>query len=369
MGSEPIHVLHVTTRLSAGGVQSFLINYAEHMDNKKIVFDVAVQSTEPQRYDCVIKSMGGRIFYVRPMTTSKMGFFLDIYRICKENPELKTIHAHLNYRNFIPLLAAKCAKVPVRISHSHSAYEAKSKMKKVARWIYQAFLPTFASEYWGCSKKANEWLYGKNRRNMVVVHNAIDAVAYRFSYSIRESERTQLRLEDKDIAIAHVGTFGEAKNHIFMLRMFASYLKKHENARLILCGDGSNREKIEKEISTLHIEKHVNLLGMISNVRDILMAADVFILPSLFEGLPLSVVEAQASGVACVVSNAVPLEAIFAPNSVICDGFDIDTWISKIDDVRAINCNRVEAYKLTEEAGYDIISEAKKLKERYVELQ
>ena len=362
---NPVHVLHITTHLGTGGVQSFLVNYAQNINTKKVVFDVAVQTTEPQRYDDVIESAGGMIYPVRLMTKSPIGFFLDIYKICKQHPEIQIVHSHLNYRNFLALFATKCANVPIRISHSHSAYEAKNKAKELARWIYQFLLPLFATDYWGCSEKANQWLYGTKRQNTVVIHNCIDAEKYRFNLSVRDRKRTSLNLTENDLVLVHVGTFGDAKNHMFLLRMFAKYLEKHESANLILCGDGPNRKKIESEIQRLKIGPNVKMLGMVHNIEEILIASDVFVLPSLYEGLPLSAVEAQASGLACVVSAAVPEEAIFMRNCCVCDQFDSDKWIDLIDKVYNMSMDRGAGYKLAKEAGFDILSETQRLEKLY----
>ena len=124
---EPIHILHFTTKLGTGGVQSFLVNYAKHMDPERVVFDFAVQTDKEQRCDAEMRAHGGRIFPIHSMTASLTKYFWDVYHLCKNHPEISVAHSHLNYRNVVPLLAARLAGVPIRISHSHNAYEAASK--------------------------------------------------------------------------------------------------------------------------------------------------------------------------------------------------------------------------------------------------
>ena len=365
---EPIHILHFTTKLGTGGVQSFLVNYAKHMDPERVVFDFAVQTDKEQRCDAEMRAHGGRIFPIHSMTASLTKYFWDVYHLCKNHPEISVAHSHLNYRNVVPLLAARLAGVPIRISHSHNAYEAASKAKAVARKIYQVLFSVFATEAWGCSKKANLWLYGAQRMNTKVIHNAISVEQYRFQDEIRTDIRRKLGIQNRDIAWIHVGTFGEAKNHKFLLELFADYLNRTGCAKLLLCGDGPLRTQIEKQIKDLNLEKNVILLGMTDQVPSLLMAADVFVLPSLYEGLPISTVEAQASGLPCVVSNAVPQEAVFMENVCVCDRFDTHIWCEAIEKMRSVHLDRGIGADRAQQAGYDINTEAQKLQSIYISL-
>lgn len=364
----PIHVLHFTTRLSAGGVQTFLVNYATHMETNKIVFDFAVQTSEPQRYDREMQDLGGRIFPLHSMSDSIVKYFVDVFKLCKSHPEIQVVHSHLNYRNFIPLFAARLAGVPIRISHSHSAYNSESRLKTYARKMFQTFLPIFATELCGCSEKAIQWLYGKYSPRASVVHNAINTQNYLFDEKKRQRMRNKLSLCEQDIVLIHVGTFGHAKNHDFLLRMFAEYRKHIVNAKLLLCGDGSLRDMIEATIKELEIANSVILVGMTDHVSDYLMAADVFVLPSLYEGLALSTVEAQASGLPCVVSSAVPDEAIFMENVRIVDQFELSIWCNMIEELRSGSINRCDGAGKARQAGFDIEQEASKLEKWYLTL-
>lgn len=363
--SRPIRVLHCTTKLGTGGVQSFLRSYAAYMDPQQVVFDFAVQTNTPQQYDQEISALGGKIFHVHPMRDSVVKYFFDIYKVCKTNPEIVVIHSHLNFRNFIPLLAARMAGVKVRISHSHSCYESKSIVKAVARKIFQLCLPLFATECWGCSEKANSWLYGSDKADCAIVHNAISVDTYAFDERVRTDIRNTMSLKN-NLVLIHVGTFGAAKNHEFLLALFSVLKQRRENAKLLLCGDGPLRENIEKKISELKLGDAVILLGMTNNISELLMAADVFVLPSLYEGLPLSAVEAQASGIPCVVSNSVPSEAIFMRNVCVCSQFDAPLWCSAIEKVFSCSTERCGGAKAAREAGYDTSIEAAKLQNLYL---
>lgn len=365
MMREPVHILQATTKMGIGGVQTFLMNYARLMDPSRVVFDFAVQTKEPQVYDEEIQSMGGMIYPVRPMT-SQLEYYRDIVRICKEHPEIKIVHSHLNYRNYLPLLAAKKARVSVRISHSHTCYISESRLKQIARKMFQLCLPLFSTDYWGCSKKANEWLYGCRVSKAIIIQNAIDIEKYRFDTSVRKRLRQELGLDDNCTAIVHVGTFGKIKNQQFLIKLFSEYHKRRPSSKLLLCGDGDTRPMIEEQIGRLQLNDSVLLLGMVTNVPEVLMAADVFVLPSLYEGFALSLVEAQASGLPAV-SSAAAAEAIFMNNCQVCVGFDTTKWMDAIDRVYTIPTDRGAAADETIKAGFDIRTEAKNIQNMYIQ--
>ena len=365
--SKRIHVLQCTTKLCTGGVQTFLTDYLSNIDRDKIIFDFAVQTNEPQRYDDDMRNLGCRIFPVTPMKRSQYQYYRDIVDICKNHPEIQIVHSHMNFRNFLPLLAAKRAGVTRRISHSHNSYEASGVMKRIARNMYQLLLSTFATDYWGCSEKANKWLYGRYAKESIVIHNAIPVERYKFDKIIREKQRKMLGLSENEVAIVHIGTFGMAKNHKFLIDMFSKYQKIHTNTKLLLCGDGGLRSDIKKQVADNNLDKSVIMLGMVSNVSEILMASDVFVLPSLFEGLPISTIEAQASGLPCVVSGAVPNEAIFKNNVIKCFGFKIDKWVQSIEEVQRFPKERgTKDIMLATKAGFNIENEAERLERLYL---
>lgn len=368
MEQEQLHILQVTTQLSSGGVQTFLVNYARALRPYNIVFDFIVQTNKPQRFDEEMKRLGSKIYVVPAMTASVYGFAKGIYKICKEHPEYQIVHTHLNYRNFLPLCAAKAAGAAIRISHSHTAYEAENTRKKIARDIFQRSLSLFATDCWGCSEKACQWLYGDSFKNKwAVIHNAIDLQKYRFQQSRRMKMRQQLHLSDAEEMWVHTGTLSATKNQEWLIRLFRKYKEKGHKAKLFLCGDGPQRDHLKEEIQSLHLDHDVQMVGAVSNVEDYLMAADIFVFPSLFEGLSLSVVEAESTGLRCVTSSAVPQEALFSPVATQCENLEDDMWLKTIEQVKNVDITRELCTDLAEEAGYGIKKEAAKLNTMYRE--
>jgi len=363
-----LEVLCVTTKLSIGGVQTFFVNYAPLLVKYGIVLDFVVQTNEPQVFDELMQDLGSKIFTVTSINVSKRKFMSDIKKILKSNPNISIVHAHQNFSNIFSLWAAKECHVPVRISHSHNNYESNSFIKECARNLFRITLPLFATDYWACSNQAAQWLYGKRQKDVCcqIINNAISTEKFQFHEENRKIIRNQLQLQDKLVWI-HIGTFSRAKNHIFLLELFHSYCLENDNYTLLLCGDGDLRPQIEEKIVLLGLKSKVILLGAVINCEKYLSAADIFVFPSLHEGFPLSVIEAQASGLSCIISDAVPDDAVLLPNVIKCSKMDMGIWKKAIDSVLKISFVRKSAKELIVQSHYDIKLESKRLAEMYKE--
>ena len=362
---NPIRILQFTTQLNFGGVQTFLLTYAEHMDPETIIFDYVVQTNDPCALDERVKQRGSRIYYVTPMAKSLLGYMRDVYHLLKKHPEYKIVHTHLNYRNIFPLISAKLAKVKVRISHSHNNYTATNGLKSAERKMFRFLLPVIATDYWACSEMAGKWLYGNNKYN--VIHNAIEISKFKFSEEIRENLRKKHNIYNQIVWI-NVGMFGKAKNHKFLLNLFNEHVKHNPDTCLVLCGDGDERKNIEQQAADYGICDKVFFLGSVDNVNEYLMMADIMITPSLFEGLPLVCVEAQATGCPVVASSAIPDEALFADNTERCMTWKISDWEDSIKRMLNMQIDRKQAGMLCSENNFDICNEAKKLQNVFVKM-
>ena len=217
-----------------------------------------------------------------------------------------------------------------------------------------------------CGEESGKWLYGeKNKSRFIMLNNAIDAASYTYDLSKREELRRQLGLADK-LVIGHVGRFNPQKNHPFLLDIFAALLKKESNAVLLLVGGGVGMSKMQEKVQELGIAEHVRFLGVRSDVADLMQAMDVFVLPSLYEGLPVTMVEAQAAGLPCIISDKVPPECILTEGLV--DVMPLSAspgaWAEKILAKRAIPHTDRRAEIAAH--GFDITTEAVKLQEFYL---
>ncbi|WP_434399820.1 glycosyltransferase family 1 protein [Planococcus sp. 11815] len=341
---KPIRILHVITKLTFGGVQSNLMNYYRHIDRSKVQFDFVVQSPEIEYFEPEVESLGGIIYRVPPLHIDKKSFEREFKKVLSNDVNYKIVHVHQNFLNIIPLKIAKKAGIPVRVSHSHSHYPANNFITIAKRIAFKKLLPLYATDFYACSIEAGKWLYGKKiieKPNFKVIVNGIETEKFAFKQKVREEYRKKLMIENATVYV-HSGMFTDAKNHAFLLEIFKEIQNLNSNTKLLLIGDGSKKEELNLLSKRLEIEKDVIFLGKKENVQDFLFAADFFIFPSKFEGLGMSVIEAQMTGLSCFVSNRVPKEVNLFNKTCFLDIQDTpQKWAEEICDNNFSNKQRL----------------------------
>ncbi len=365
---EPIRVLYIVGgRLNYGGIETFIMNYYRNIDKTKVQIDFIVNGYEKGVYDDEIKSMGGKIYNVPQRGKHFFKHKKEIKKILKTG-KYKIVHAHANHLNGLFLSIAKRCNVPVRISHSHTAdFVYDNKMKKIIFNIYKQKVKKCATEYWTCSRLAGEWLYGKkNQQNqkVILVKNAIELEKYKFNEEKRKRLRKLYNLKDEKV-IGNIGRFSAQKNHEFIIELFKKYYEQNSNSKLVLIGEGPLKDKIKNKIVREKLENAIIIIDRANNINEILNMFDIFILPSLYEGLPFVAIEAQANNLPCIFSEGVTKETKI--NSNVCfTKLDVDIWIKKLQEYlgkqRKIDLDNLK------KMGYDIKVEAKKLERRYIKL-
>lgn len=363
---EPIRILHVIGIMNRGGAETMIMNLYRHIDRTKIQFDFVENSFEPAVFDEEILSLGGRI-YRCPHYNGKNHFayvkwwnaFFQEHR-----DEYPIVHGHLGSTAAIYLSIAK-KHGAYSIAHSHSA---SFNMK-----YYVFTYPTrfIADYFFACSEAAGISRYGKrvgmDKARCAVLPNAIDLEQYGYNEQIRHEMRKQLCLKDVSFVLGHVGRFVDAKNHLFLIDIFEAVHRRRPDSSLLLVGDGALRPQIEAHIAQKGLEDHVILTGVQSDTWKYYQAMDAFVMPSLYEGLPVSMVEAQTAGLSCFVSSGVPRESAltglvqFLPLS---DG--AEKWGEQI--LQHIGSERRSMRKEIEEAGYDIQMSSRWLEQYYMEV-
>lgn len=343
-----------------GGVGNMILNYFEHMPLENYEVDIISQGEARQVYMDSYNNKGFNVYMVPSKSESIIKNFKVLYIIMKER-KYDIVHAHMTLTNFFPLFVAKLCGVKVRISHSHIANKHTLKSK-----ILSKLSKTVATEYFACSQKAGEYLFGK--ADFKLINNAIDLNEYKYNEDIREIERKNLDIKEEEILIGHVGRFSIEKNHKFLIEIFEKLHKKLPNSKLILIGEGSLESSIKQQIKDKHLEENVILTGTIKDVARKLQALDLFILPSLWEGLGLAAIEAQASGIKCILSDKVPKEAKLSENvKFIKLDNEVNEWVNVC--IKMINKKKVNNNTQTlKDLGYDIRVEAKKLDKFYTEV-
>lgn len=304
-------VLVLLTQLDRGGAETVTMNYYRHMDHSKVQYDFLVNRPEKGAYEEEIHKLGGHVYHMCPMYPQKFSQYKREFRnFLQSHPEYRIIHSNLEERSYFPLRIAAEEGVPVRIAHAHNEYHGFDK-KTLFRDYFKYRLPPYITHAFACSKKAGNWLFGKELMesgNVRIIPNAVDSKLFSYNSNVRETMRAELNLGNK-LTIGNVARLTKQKNQSFLLAIFAELKKIHPNSELLLVGDGELKEKLKEQATRLGILDDIQFTGVVSNVSDYLQAMDLFLLPSLHEGLPLSLVEAESADLPCVTSDVVTNEA------------------------------------------------------------
>ena len=261
-----------------------------------------------------------------------------------------------------PLEIAQKYGVKVRIAHSHNKSQDKN-LKYPIKLLSKHLIPKYATHLFSCGKEAGDWMFGGN--TYTVLNNAIDTEKYRYDCQIRNQVRDELKISKSDFVIGHVGRFNPPKNHSFLIDVFKSVHDKNRNSKLLLVGTGNGQSNIREKVDNLGLSDSVIFLGNRGDVNRILQAMDVFLFPSLYEGLPLSIIEAQAAGLPCIISDSVPSECRVTDLAESLDlNLPIDKWANAVLEKQS--AIRKNTYQEIKNAGYDIEQNAKQLENFYI---
>lgn len=364
-----IRVLQIVTSMEVGGIEVLLMNLYRHMDRTQVQFDFLLHRPQETYFEKEILSLGGRIFRVPPINPLRHRAYLKaLDEFFMGHSEHKIVHAHNNAFSMYVLRAAKKASVPVCIAHSHISDVSIAWLKRFFYNYCRKRINNYADFRVACSNKAGEWLYGKSiigGKQFHILHNSIEYDKFSYSDAARDEMRTSLGVESK-IVIGHVGRFNNQKNHSFILKIFKEIIRIYPDALLLLIGEGKLREKVERQAQLLKLEHSVRFLGIRSDVSQLMQAMDIFVIPSLFEGFPVTLVEAQAAGLPCVVSDTVSSEvAITSLVEFVSLSKSPQEWAEVVLE-KANTTERRDYSEEVKKAGYDAVENAKWLQEFYL---
>lgn len=359
-----VRVLHVLGGLGTGGTESLIMNWYRNIDRTKIQFDFLVRSSD-DNYTDEIQRMGGRIFYTSSFPRHLVRNYIETKNILKKK-EWNVIHVHGNAAIYIlPLKIAKKYGYECRIMHSHNVKTQKNVFKAVHLWNRKKMLK-YATHRLACSRAAGEWMFADEE--FQIIRNAIDTKAYSFDRKAREELRKKYGLEEKYV-VGHVGRFALQKNHIFLLDVFEAIVSKKQESVLILVGDGELEQEARDKAKRLGISDRVIFLGRRSDVGKIMSAMDVFVLPSLYEGLGNVLVEAQVNGLSCVVSEEAFNEEVQIFNGLqrISLRENAEEWADCVLGEENTIAKRTLSDEMLAATGYDIKIEISYLEKLYLQ--
>jgi glycosyltransferase involved in cell wall biosynthesis len=309
--SEPLRVLQVFARMDRGGAETMIMNLYRNMNRSEIQFDFVVHTNDHCSFDDEIKELGGKIYRIPAYQgRNHLSYKKSWEDFFKAHPEYKIIHGHVRSTASIYLKIAKKYEL-VTIAHSHSTSSGTG-LPALIKNTLQYPIRYIGNYLFACSQAAGIWLFGKKackKENFYILNNAIDTSKYIFNETLRRDKRKEFQIQEKFV-IGHIGRFSSPKNHVFLIDIFKAIHDKESNSVLMLVGDGELRRKIENKVADLGLTDSVIFTGLRQDIPELLQAMDVILFPSLYEGLPVTIVEAQASGIKCVLSDTITKEVV-----------------------------------------------------------
>lgn len=360
-----IKVLHYGLDSKLGGIETYLYKLYTHIDRNEFKFDfLVIGDKEPCWYKEFI-DMGSNFYKVTPRSKNPLKNRADLLKLFK-NEKFDIVHCHLNSLSYIkPVQLAVKSNIPV-IVHSRNAGILKSKVSYFLHRLNYFFLPKDKISMVAVSELAGLWMFGK-KANFKVINNGLNVEKYRYNEASRHKIRREFGLKD-ELVIVHVGAMREQKNHMFLLEVFSEVLKQLPSSKLFLVGDGRLKEKILNKINQLQIKDNVIIAGIRNDVPDILSAADIFLFPSFYEGFPNALLEAQTSGLPCLISDVITKEVIVNEN---CKAMSLNRN-AKEWAIELLSLNHFKDRKVGVEnirlKGFSVEDEVKKIEELYRKL-
>ena len=347
-----------------GGLTTVAMNYYRGMDKTELQMDFASCNMAPQSLIYEVNQNSGQYIQLPNRKKKTLNYMKELYQLLKKG-KYDVVHIHGNSATMtFELLPSLMAGVKKRIVHVHNSRNQHNLMHTILYPFFNKMLTDRIS----VSEASGRYLYKKNK--FIVLNNAIDIQHYRFQEELKEECRRKYRIDEDAYVIGTVGKLNYQKNHTFLINVFAEVKKIKPKAKLLIVGGGKLKDKLMEQIQALHIEESCILAGMQSDTAAFLSAMDVFVFPSLFEGLGMAVIEAQASGLSCIVSDTVPLETKVSDNiEYMSLRQPLEKWVEKIVTMNVGNRN-IKSKKACSDirnCGYDIGKEAYKLRQIYIQ--
>lgn len=356
-------IMQVNYKMDIGGIESFLMNVYRNIDREKHEFIFLTYYPHIFDYEKEILKLNGKIIKIStPNSLNIIKHIKEIYNTIKQE-KIDIVHCHTYFDSAYVMIAAKLAKVKIRIVHSHTTYGLnKTGILKKIKWFLSRFIiNSLSTHQLACSTEAGKALYGKKKFS--IIENGIKIEKFNYNEKHRNSYRKEWKIKNEDFVIGHIGRFDVPKNHKFLIEIYEEIYKINKNSKLILVGSGKLEDEIKKIVNEKKLTKNVIFLGNRNDINEILNAFDIFVFPSLYEGLPVTLVETQANGLKCLISDRISKEIKLTE----CIKFlSIDKsareWAETIVNM---NIKRINNNKALENSVYNIDNTIKKINKIY----
>lgn len=346
-------ILCIVGNMNAGGAETFLMKMFRKLDKRKYQMDFCVSANNKGFYDDEIEKLGGKIIHITKKTKNPLKNFFDIKNAVKKGNYQSVMRISQHSMSALDLFAAKMGGAKKLIFRSSNSNSCGSFLNRIMHLIFKPLAIIIPNVKIAPSDKAAIHMFGeKQYKNgkVVILNNGLSIDEYKYNGEIRNRKRKELNIDDDELIIGHVGRMTQQKNHLFLIDVFEKYLKINDKCKLLLIGDGELKEKIIDNINKKGIQNKVILLGIRKDTNDLYQAMDCFVFPSLYEGMPNTVIEAQTSGLYCIVSNTITKEVDLTGNVKFINLNDDNIWVQSIMKSQKRN----SSYLKVKQNGYDI---------------
>lgn len=363
MGEDELErVLHVVHTMDCGGIESMLMNVYRKIDRKKIQFDFLVNGSKNNYFTEEIENLGGKVLNVVPKRENFLKNINETISYMKAG-KYKIVHIHQDSMISPAIWCAKRAGIPYIITHAHTT-SVDGWYRKIATYIGRIYIEKNANLKFACSDAAAKWIYGKNTEDYILFKNAIDATKYRYEKIKYINNRKELSIDQDSFVIGTCGRLSVEKNQKFLIEIFSIIKQKIPNSKLILIGDGVEKKDLQEIADKLGCLEDVIFTGMIKNTEYYYAILDCFVLPSFYEGLPLTGIEAQAAGITSFFSTGVTEEVKITENAFFLNlNQGSKEWAEKIIKNKK---ERRDTYNQVKTTGYDMGENVKLLENTYL---
>ncbi|UOO37045.1 glycosyltransferase family 1 protein [Oscillospiraceae bacterium CM] len=363
--SSTYRILHVLGSLDRGGAETMVMNLYRRLDRDRFQFDFVVCADQKGDYADEIKSLGGRVFLLpRFCVKNIFTYFRAWHQFFTAHPEYSLIHGHQRSVAAFYLATARQYGL-ITVAHSHSTSSGRG-VSALVKSLLQRPIRKRADYLFACSEKAGVWLFGDKavrKDNFFILPNAVDTQEFAYDADLRRRARSALGMEDA-LVVGHVGSFIPVKNHAFLIDTFEAVHRQNSRAKLLLVGGGPLEAAVKKRAADKGLSGHIIFTGVRHDLPALYMAMDVFVLPSLWEGVPLTAIEAQCAGLQCVLSDTIAEDAAVTSHcSFVPLSRGADVWAAKI---LAGASERQDLSEAVRASGYDIADTVRWLEKFYL---
>lgn len=365
-----IKVLHVFNIMNKGGAETMIMNIYRNINREAIQFDFLCFSKEKGAYDDEISELGGEIYRLDYYPKHFFKHINQMVKHIKKNGPYKAIHIPMSFYSGIIAFIGWFCRIPIRIVHSHTAgdNDKNSILRKIYFMIMRGLISIFATHKFSCGKAASDFLFGKKAKKVLILNNCIELNKYTtLTKDEANKKRKELNINSNAMIVGNVARFVELKNQKFFLKLAQYYKQNSINAKIVLVGDGELKDSIEIQIKENGLEDYLICIGLRSDIPELMNMFDVLVMPSIYEGFPVTVIEALAAGKNCVLSDGISKEVACIKGAVefISLNENIEIWAQKIEDIKNRNVNRQERINELSLLGFDANQTSRTLTQIY----